>query len=265
MTGKYVSLLSGLFFILLLTGCAEGMTGTKFSVIPLAAPESGVRTTLSHGQVVAIKSKKNDVAVYVSEGQLNPDLSTSLYVALNNKSSHPVNIHINDISLFALTGDDKIPLTKYSKHEVMFIKRQQYQTQAAFQVLAGALSSFSASYNASHRYYSGTVRGYVGSTPVYGTYTATVYDPYAGQLAGEIENMKTQQSLQNIYARQHADMFRLDRVLFDSLTLEPGQDYAGVIEIKPSNYNSLDKLLLEVSFDKEIYAFEYAVMTNRKI
>ena len=250
----------------ILVGCAYGISMTKYSVIPIAPKNGPIKATLNGGQVVATQMKQNLVSVYVEGGQVNPDLSSTVYVAVKNNTSKPIKIHPKDVFIYALNGDKKEYLMTYLRHEVLEKIEQKYQTQAAFRILLGGLISAAESYNASHQYYSGNINGHIGNIPVYGSYSGQVYNPAAGRLAASIENMRTERDLNRIYDRRNAELFTFSRVLFDGHTVGPQKTYAGAIKVKPTlDIHNLEKLQLKVTFGGQNYLFDYAVMINRKI
>jgi len=255
-----------------LQGCKQGMF-TKYSAVPFAPRDGGVKSILSKGQIVSIQDKTNTVSVYLKYGLITEGVAGDFYIALVNHTSESITFNPYDISISVSNDIGMTQVFPYTRREFLQKIKTKYDNQAALAILLGALSAASAQYTASTTYYSGTVSAYVPSNTyggfyypggtVHGSYSGYSYNPAAGWAAAEIQNLKTNNAVANIRQQRDNEMSLYDNALLSQRPIEPNATYAGLVVSKENlNIKNPKELTINIKFGGEDYTFKYKISKN---
>jgi hypothetical protein len=149
-------------------------------------------------------------------------------VAINNRSSKPLNFRVADISVTQIVNGGEANL-KVITYEDLVREERTRQTFAAIGAgLAAAGNSISAS-QAGYYHASSTVYTPRGSYMV----NTTGYSPVAASIAQANANAANAELINATIARGQANMAQLERAVIKDDTIMPGEWYGGQLYIQP--------------------------------
>ncbi len=239
-----------------LPGCISA-----YSLRPTPTVEQNA--TIKDGYEI-VSSKKTHIVMVAPKSAVVRDSRQKfgVDVMVKNMASAPFNVYTSSI-----TGEfNGAPLQAYTAEEVIAEIEKRQRIAAALSAVGGALSAASAQQSASRVRQSGYVSGYNNSGQyVSGNYTASGYDPAAGQAAASAVNARTDRDIANIRAAGAAQVAQYSGKSFNNHTLAPDEWYGGTVyfdAISPSDEKGTVKIKVDVA--GEIHEFALGVSLLKK-
>jgi hypothetical protein len=147
---------------------------------------------------------------------------------------------------------------KVFSYDELVKEEKDRQTVAAFATALSAVGGAMAASQAGYVHTTGSVSGNTYGRPYHGTYSATTYDPYRAQLAGQAAQDRAAADFASLRADGEANLARLNTTILKNHTVMPGEWYGGVIvlAVPPKDQAGAAEYTISIPFDGEIHEFK---------
>lgn len=239
--------------VIFLAGCASPQ---RLELV--AGP--GQETAFRDGLPALVSKKKHIVMLRANKVMVPGNERPAFTIAVRNAGQKPENLMMAGITA-SQTIKGKQQIVRLYRYEELVQEEQTRQAWMAFgAALSGAGRAMSAA-NAGYVTTTGSVHGYGSRGPVYGTYTATTYDPLRAQVAQNIASAETQADFAAIRADGERSLAQLQMTILKDNTVMPGEWIGGTIVLAQPEYAdkaSSAGYSIAVNFGGELHEFTIA-------
>ena len=246
-------------------------SAVTFSLFGCAQPQQlqlvagpGQETAYRDGLPALVSRKHHSVMLRPNSALVPGNERPAFTLVVRNGGGKPENLMISEISAHQ-TVNGKPQQVRLYRYEELVQEERTRQAWLAFGAAIGGVGRAMSASNAGYVTTTGSVHGYGRNGSMYGTYSATSYDPLRAQIAQQSAAAQTEADFAAIRASGEQSLAQLQMTILKDNTVMPGEWIGGTIVLAPPEYaekSPSTSYSVTVNFGGELHEFTIA---HRKI